>query len=90
MQRSTRRGLAVALMSIDLAACADAIAPIDSRAVGSSPALGTEVSVDGTLICTPCPPGLVCIAMCDHTAPIEVEVPTTVRDSAARATATTS
>jgi hypothetical protein len=73
MQRYIHRGLAVALTAAGLAACVDSLAPSEPRATHPSPAFSVSAIVDGAVICTPCPPGLVCAAVCNPL-PIEISV----------------
>jgi hypothetical protein len=73
MQRYIRRGLAVALTTVGLVACVDSLAPSEPRATHPSPAFSVGGTVDGAAICTPCPPGLVCAAVCNPL-PIEISV----------------
>lgn len=75
MQRYIRRALAAALTAIGLIACADSLAPTKPRATRSSPAFSITGSVDAGVICTPCPPGLICAAVCNFTPPVEVLPP---------------
>jgi hypothetical protein len=74
MQRYTRRGLVVALTAMGLAACVDSLAPSEPRATHPSPTFSVSGIVDGAVICTPCPPGLICAAVCNSFPPIEVSV----------------
>jgi hypothetical protein len=78
MQRYIRRGLAVALTAVGLAACVDSLVPSEPRVTHPSPAFSVGGTVNGAAICTPCPPGLVCAAVCNPS-PIEIIV---VGDSA--------
>jgi hypothetical protein len=78
MHDHVRRGFAAALAAIALVACADSLAPSDPRAVRSSPALSTSGNADGTVICTPCPPGLICPAVCS---PLPFEIVPAAGDS---------
>jgi hypothetical protein len=75
MQCYIRRGLAVALTAIGLNACADSLAPTEPRAARLPAAFSITGSADGTVICTPCPPGLICAAVCNPFPPIEVFPP---------------
>jgi len=69
-----RRGLVaaiVAIAAIGLAACADSLAPVAPR-VASSPSFDLSIDVGGVEICTPCPPGLICAAVCETSDPVPV------------------
>lgn len=72
MQRSIFRGLAgavVAVAVIGLAACAESLAPVESRAAIGSPSFDVTIDIGGGEICTPCPPGVVCAAVCETSDP---------------------
>ncbi len=79
MQSYIRRGVAVAFTVVGLAACADPFAPPEPRAAGSPPAFSISGSTIGTVLCTPCPPGMMCAQVCEPSSP-QVEVLPSVED----------
>ena len=76
MERYVRRGLAVALMVIGLAACAESLAPTEPRTTPSAPAFSVSGGVTDTIpVCPPCPPGMMCAAVCEPSPQIELLPP---------------
>jgi hypothetical protein len=61
MQRIARRGISAALTLLGVAGCVDPVAPTESR---STPLPTFDVSV-GSVLCKPCPPGVICAAVCE-------------------------
>ena len=79
MQRSSLRGAAgsiSAIVVIGLAACAESLAPVESLAPTEPASSDATIHFSGGEICTPCPPGVVCAAVCQTFDPVPVpEVP---------------
>jgi hypothetical protein len=61
MQRIARRGISAALTLLGVAGCVDPVAPTESR---STPLPTFDVIV-GSALCKPCPPGMICAAVCE-------------------------
>jgi hypothetical protein len=74
MQRIACCGFGIVLTVLGGAGCADTLAPPER----SSRPLPTFDVTTGGDVCAPCPPGVICAALCDPL-PIDIVVPTKPR-----------